>query len=258
MATWSDLEAELSLWQAASETPDFWWRDDDTVSHTASLDRLLNLSAAHNAPIHLAVIPATLQADLAPRLRQAPHAFVLQHGLAHINHEPEGLRASEVGVSRETELQKEDLRVGWEMLQNANLPNLLPGFTPPWNRIGADTVAALPALGYKVLSAGEQRHTKHPVPGLLQVNCHIDPIRWKTGAVFRGTEKTLNHVVEHLHARRTGAADKNEVTGLLTHHLQTDELTWDFTQALMDRLTHNQRTRWHSLAELMTRETDNG
>lgn len=252
MATWSDLETELALWHAGGEMPDFWWRDDDTVAHTDTLDRLLGMAETFGAPMHLAVIPDSLNPDLAPRLERAAQTYVLQHGFAHVNHEPKGLRASEVGVSRDVALQIEDLRRGWAILQVATLPNLLPVFTPPWNRIGPDTVAALPDLGFQILSAGEQRITRHPAAGLLQFNCHVDPIRWKTGAVFRGTEKTLNHVVEHLAARRTGTTDKDEVTGFLTHHLQTDAATWDFMEAFMERLTHNNRTKWRNLASFLT------
>jgi hypothetical protein len=39
----------------------------------------------------------------------------------------------------------------------------------------------------------------------------------------------------------------------VTHHLQTDEATWDFTEAFMERVTRGGSSRWIALSELMNR-----
>lgn len=248
---WAALDQELDKWTQAGEVPTFWWRDDDTEKPTAALDQLIALSDRFGAPLHLAAVPKGVGPALAARLAHCKQVFVMQHGFAHINHEPTGKRASEIGETRDLTLQTDDLRAGWQLLMAAQLPNLLPVVVPPWNRIAPRTVQTLPALGYRMLSAFEPREVAVTREGLLQVNCHVDPVRWKEGAVFRGTDKTLGQVVSHLMARRTGAADKDEPTGLLTHHLQTDAATWEFVETLLDRLTGAGGGRWITLASLL-------
>ena len=130
------------------------------------------------------------------------------------------------------------------------MPNLLPAFAPPWNRIAAETVAHLPALGYRLLSTCHRRESAMPAAGLHQVNIHVDPIRWKGGASFRGTEATLEILVRHLRQRRTGLADPDEPTGLSTHHLQTDEPVWGFLEELLSRLGRDKGAAWVRLVSL--------
>lgn len=251
MATWAELDAELALWQAAGEVPTFWWRDDDTEAPTQALDRLITLSETHDAPLHLAVVPHDIDPGLATRLAASAGVYALQHGFAHRNHEVKPLRASEVGVSRDVAETGTELREGWRRMQAAGLPRMLPVFVPPWNRIGDQITARLPEWGYRALSSFDVRPNPAPVPGLQHFNGHMDPIKWKGGARFTGTEKSLQAVVEHLEQRRTGGAERDEPTGFVTHHLQTDADTWDFMEAFMAHITHKRMTRWITLAEVL-------
>ncbi|MCA8930127.1 MAG: polysaccharide deacetylase [Alphaproteobacteria bacterium] len=251
MATWLDLERELRTWRAAGETPTFWWRDDDADAPTAALERLLALADGHGAPLHLAVVPRDVSPELAPLLGQSGEVYVLQHGFAHVNHEPAGAPAAEVGQGRPATLKLRDLREGWRRLRAAQLPNLLPGLTPPWNRISHDTVVQLPRLGYRLLSTGYPRKARKAAPGLHRVNIHVDPIRWKRGPEFRQVEGTLELLTEHLARRRLGVVDPAEPTGLSTHHLQTGEPVWEFLDQLLERLTHRERGRWVRLASIL-------
>lgn len=248
MATWTDLDAELQLWKDAGTAPTFWWRDDDTEAPTEDLDRLIGIAERYNAPLHLAVIPHAIDAGLAPRLAESPLIYAMQHGFAHINHEPKGARASEIGDSRDIALQISDLGEGWQRLLDANLPNLLSVLVPPWNRVSQATLPHLPPLGFRMLSAFEGGASAQGIAGLRQINAHVDPVRWKNGAEFRGVEKTLAQVVEHLSARRLDLTDPHEPTGFLTHHLQTDAATWEFIEALLDRL---QAFDWVRLSSLL-------
>jgi hypothetical protein len=250
MADWSDLDAELARWDAAGAVATFWWRDDDVQAPTDALDRLLGLARQHDLPLHLAVVPDGLDPDLARRLAPERDVHTLQHGFAHKNHEPRGAGASEVGDHREMELQLRDLRDGWQGLSRAGLPNLLAGFVPPWNRISDRTVPHLAGLGYRLLSTSNPRATTCPSPGLTQVNIHVDPIRWKGGAHFRGEARILGAICQHLADRRSGAADPDEPTGLSTHHLQMTDEVWDFVEHLLDRLSRRP-FRWLRLADLV-------
>lgn len=245
MSSWAALETELALWRAKGLRPRLWWRDDDAQDVTPALERLLDLSQAHAVPVHIAVIPQGMSAALAPRLRDTDHAHVLQHGLAHVNHAPKGTPASELSAPRALAAQQADLARGREILQRATLPRLLPGLVPPWNRIGDATRRALPLWGYGLLSAYEGRGDSAPVPGLSQIDAHLDPVRWKYGRVFRGEDKMLAMLVTHLRNRRETAPARP--IGYVTHHLQTGEDIWAFT----DRLFAATRGLWTSLPELM-------
>ncbi|WP_299566305.1 polysaccharide deacetylase family protein [uncultured Sulfitobacter sp.] len=247
MADWAGLDAELALWRTARLTPRLWWRDDDAQRVTPQLETLLTLSDAYEVPVHLSVIPQGQSPDLAPRLRDAARVHVLQHGFAHINHEPKGSPASEVGVTRALELQAEDLRRGWDMLEEARMPGLLPAFVPPWNRIGDATRRRLPDLGYGFLSTFVGRGDDTPVAGLVQIDAHLDPIRWKYDRVFRGTDKMLTMLLDHLCHRRVTAP--TQPVGYVTHHLQTNDAVWAFTQALFART----RGLWMTVPDMQSK-----
>jgi hypothetical protein len=243
-AEWAALDSELAAWREAGLRPQLWWRDDDAQTVTPALERLLDLSDRYAVPVHLAVIPDGVKSDLAVRLRTAELAYVLQHGLAHVNHEPKGAPASEVGDTRDQKRQEADLRRGWEILQHACLPRLLRGFVPPWNRIADTTRARLPDWGYSFLSAYEGRGDATPVPGLTHVDAHLDPVRWKYDRVFRGEDKMLIMLTQHLHDRRRHAPEKP--VGYVTHHLQTGDAIWDFTGNLFART----RGLWCTVPEM--------
>jgi len=251
MSDWQALEDELTAWEAAGLTPRLWLRDDDAQRVTPDLERLLHLSQTYAIPAHISVIPEGLSPDLAPRLRDTDQGFVLQHGLRHINHEPKGSPASEMGSHRALAAQRADLRAGWEMLQEAGMPRLLRGFVPPWNRIGDATRRYLPAWGYSFLSAYEGRGEDAAIAGLTQIDAHLDPIRWKYDRVFRGEDKMLAMLLEHLRDRRAG--DATRPIGYVTHHLQTGEAIWTFTE----RLFAATRGMWCSVPQLQA-EAEHG
>lgn len=233
MADWAALDTELSAWTAAGITPRLWWRDDDAQTVTPALERLLDLSQTHQVPAHLSVIPDGMRPDLAPRLRDTDHVYVLQHGLSHTNHEPKGMPASEVGDTRDIALQMDDLSRGWDVLATAQMPRLLRGFVPPWNRIGDATRVRLPDWGYTFLSAYEGRGDAAAVAGLTHIDAHLDPIRWKYDRVFRGEDKMLAMLLAHLQDRRAGTP--SQPIGYVTHHLQTSDAIWQFTDQLFAR-----------------------
>lgn len=211
---------------------------------TPDLERLLTLSDTYAVPAHIAVIPEGLSPALAPRLRDTEHAYVLQHGLRHKNHEPKGSHALEVGNMRDLALQRADLRQGWDILQEAQMPRLLNGFVPPWNRIGDAARRALPERGYSFLSAYEGRGDDADIAGLTQIDAHLDPIRWKYDRVFPGEDKMLRMMIDHLQDRRLHAPAKP--VGYVTHHLQTGGDIWAFT----DNLFAHTRGLWRSVPQM--------
>lgn len=217
MSGWKDLEAELALWLAP---PTCWWRDDDAAGPSAALDRLVAVSGA--APIGLATVPASVK----PGLDAEPRLTILQHGWSHTNHAPIGERAAEFGATRPWDERRRELEEGRARLADLYGPRFLAVLVPPWNRFDPEMLERLPALGYRGFSAFKPRNA---VPaGLAIVNAHVDPIAWKKDRRFVGEAKALGELVGHLEARRTGTADREEPTGLLTHHLVHDEELWAF------------------------------
>lgn len=256
-AAWDGLVRELDAWAGAGRVATLWWRDDDAADAVPALDRLVALADRHAAPLTLATVPMPATEALARRVLQSGQVAVIQHGFAHANHAPrgQGLGAWELGLHRGLAAVEADLAAGADTLVRLFGDRFVPVVAPPWNRIAAAVVARLPALGYRGLTAGEPRVTAHPVDGLTQVNAHADPIRWKGGARFKGVAKSLGDLVEHLAARRAGTVDAEEPTGLLTHHLDTDDACWAYLDRLLATVTGHPAVRWLSAPVIWPAET---
>lgn len=251
---WSALTGELDAWRSAGRTASFWWRDDDTTAPSPALDRLLDVGARMTAPVTLAVIPAKMSAALPERLCGTANVHVAQHGYAHINHAPKGAGAWELGPHRPMPTILSELTKGRKMLGAAFGPQFLPVVVPPWTHIDAALVPHLPEAGFQGLSDFGARKARQLAPGLIQVNAHCDPIKWKGGAHFTGTAAALDDVVHHLAKRRQGEVDADEPTGLLTHHLEMDDDVWDYIETLLLQINAHSAARWTDLATLMAED----
>jgi hypothetical protein len=82
---------------------------------------------------------------------------------------------------------------------------------------------------------------------------HVDLVAWKSGRGFIGAKVALDLLVGHLRARRTGAADPGEPTGILTHHLVMDGATAAFLEQLLAVVDAHGAARWVAPAELIDR-----
>jgi hypothetical protein len=230
---WQDLDDELTAWERAGRRADFWWRDDDAVAVTPALDRLLAMSARHEAPIGLAVIPDGAAPSLAKRLTGLSGIRVMQHGWTHANHAPVGWPKSELGPCRSTALVLGELVRGQIALDGLFGREWLTVLVPPHNRIADALASALPGAGYRGLSTAQARRRR--IAGLMEVNTHCDVMDWRRRG-FIGEDAALGRIIGHLRARRLGDADQGEPTGILTHHLALDDAAWDFTERLLARL----------------------
>jgi peptidoglycan/xylan/chitin deacetylase (PgdA/CDA1 family) len=173
MGSW--LQPVEEALDAAREPVRVFFRDDDAGWDDTRLLALLDVFAAHDLPVDLAVIPAELHPALARELLARPGVGLHQHGLAHANHEREG-RKCEFGPSRGLEAQRRDIEAGRARLADLLGDRVDPIFTPPWNRCTPDTGTALAELGFRVLSR-ESRAEPLGVPGLVELPIHIDWVR---------------------------------------------------------------------------------
>jgi len=154
----------------------FFFRDDDAGWDDPALEALLDVFEPHGMPLDVAAIPLatsprTVELLTTRRERGRNDLRVHQHGLAHVNHEPEG-RKCEFGASRSPEQQRDDIARGREVLRElfGELPAV---FTPPWNRCAPWTAEVLRDLGFTVLSRDVSAGTAG-VPGLLELPITVD------------------------------------------------------------------------------------
>lgn len=246
---WSLLDSELDRWAAAGLCLPLWWRDDDAVTPTPGLERLVALAGSLEIPVHLAVIPAAARDGLAEIVGQQARLVPVVHGWAHANHAPEGEKKAEFGAHRPVAQMRAEAAQGLARLGDLFGDRLAAIFVPPWNRIAPELVQALPGLGFAVLSTFTPRAAPEAAPGLARINTHLDPIGWKTGRGLLPADVLIGQVAQHLADRRTGRADNREPYGILTHHLIHDDAVWQFVEHLLGRLLAGPVRRW-SLQEI--------
>ena len=237
---WQTLTAELDAWAAANLKATFWWRDDDAIEPTLALDRMLELSAQFAVPLGLAVIPANSKAVLRDCLALQSTVNVLQHGYIHKNHAPQGARAAEFGPERSLALRLAEQAAGWARL--SDFSRRVPIFVPPWNRYDQQLASGFTAQGISAVSAFGPAG-QLPLP-IVECNCHVDIISWRTTRGFAGVEKSVKKIVDHLQARRTGTQPLAEATGILSHHLVHDEGCWEFLTTLFEQTGRHSSARW--------------
>jgi hypothetical protein len=253
MTDWADLEAELDSWGRAGQSATLWWRDDDAVTSTPVLQRLLNLAATAAGPpvpLALAVIPVQADVALAQALYAADHGVALQHGYAHANQAAAGGKKAEFGVGRDSSRALDELRRGAQRMRELFGDRALPVLVPPWNRINPALTGRLAGLRIRGLSTYGARTAKTRDDGIIVVNTHVDIINWHEGRHFLGIEDCLRLAVGHLAARREGRVDPSEPTGLLTHHLVHDEDAWSFLSVFLQRTKRHEAVRWMDARQL--------
>ena len=251
MTDWADLGRELDAWGRASQSATFWWRDDDAVTSTPALQRLLETAAARQpVPLALAVIPARADSTLSQIPATADGVVALQHGYAHANQAAAASKMAEFGAGRDSSAALRDLREGSRRMRELFGDHALPVLVPPWNRIDPQLTGRLGELGIRGLSTYGPRAAAPAKDGLIVVNTHVDIIDWHGGRRFLGLERCLQLAINHLAARREGRVDPSEPTGLLTHHLVHDADSWSFLAAFLQHTAGHAAVRWMDARQL--------
>lgn len=251
---WSDLANELDSWGAEGRIATLWWRDDDAAAPCDRLDRQLAIAA--DAPVALAVIPATAQPGLAALLDRGdagrhPRVAILQHGWRHADHgSVTGTKKSEFPAERSGTSVAAELIAGREKLRELFGARALAVLAPPWNRFAGAFLPLLADCGIAAISQLNPRGAAWPAPGLYAANVHVDLVAWKGDRGFIGESVALGGLVRHLRARRRGAADGGEPTGILTHHLVQDEAAGDFLSRLLAMTGAHRAVRWLDAGEV--------
>jgi hypothetical protein len=241
---WQWLGRELDTWADTGQTANFWWRDDDATEPSTALGRLVGLSHDWDVPLALAVIPTGLKPELVDFLQDDSLTCVFQHGFAHANHATPGQRKLELGGTQTLEKSITDLQQGYQVLDEHFSDRFKPVLVPPWNRIDDRLVACLADIGFTGISTMKVCRNAYPAPGLRQVNTHLDPVNWRHQGGFIGAYPAIAILVQHLIAKRTGYRDRNEPTGILTHHLAQNEAVWRFLKDLLQLLSDHPAVTW--------------
>jgi peptidoglycan/xylan/chitin deacetylase (PgdA/CDA1 family) len=217
-------------------------RDDDGGWHDARLAALLDVIAAHDMAVDVALIPtettAPLVRDLALRAR-GMRLGLHQHGWSHADHETEERRC-EFGPARPLAALDADVARGRSRLLGMLGDMLDPVFTPPWNRCVPELAPILVSCGIRVLSrdlsAGALDH-----PGLAEVPVGVD---WFGGR--RGVRWTPDELGERI-AQAIRAGDP---LGLMLHHAVTDPADLARIDELLALLGGHARVRPASIMDV--------
>ncbi|SQD78143.1 polysaccharide deacetylase family protein [Moritella yayanosii] len=240
MSNWQILADEIQQWSSPVQ---FWWRDDDAVANSGALQRLLMLADQFSIPVHLAVIPDSLQTSLSV-INKAQHranCYVLQHGYDHQNYALEGQRKIELGGSQPLPELLHKLAQGQKILKSQFGEQYLNILVPPWNRIADEVARELPDMGYTQLSV---LGTKEQVETDFNVNVHIDIIDWKRRC-FAGEELILTNMISHLRNKRLASLSGNiKPCGLMTHHLKHDLNCWLFISKFFQFCQRHENIEW--------------
>jgi len=237
---WSALADEMTRWQQAGRTVDFWWRDDDACQVTPGLTQLVRLAETAAIPLALAVVPQGIHPDV--RALGAGQVSLLQHGVDHVNRGALGEKKSEFSASEPVEQALARLAQGRSLIQGCQT---LPVLVPPWNRVSSKPLLErLAGAGYQGISRFGARRAASALAGLVQVNTHVDIIDWRGTRGFVGEEAAIAAALGHLQARRMGSADAAEATGWLSHHLVHDAACWRFLATLFEHSSRHPAVAW--------------
>ena len=242
---WGPLHRELDRWQAAGRVARFWLRDDDAVEPTQALETLMAVTGESQVPLTLAVIPGLTGEALATRLAEEAAVTVAVHGWSHTNHAGPERKKQELGGDRPAETVLGELRDGLHLLERLHPARFLAMLVPPWNRIDAALVPALPGLGFAALSI-YGRARRDSLMALL--NTHVDIIDWHGTRGGRSQEELVAELVAELRDR---FACNDEPVGVLAHHLVHDQAAWNFLSALFATTGRHPAVLWSSASELL-------
>ena len=223
-----EVRNELATWAGEGMTAGFWWRDDDAVSDTPQLRRLIEVAWTTRMVPALAVVPERADDSLV-RLVSTAECCVWQHGWGHHFH-----ASGEFGDGRALDAMTHDALIGQRALDRLFGPSGWQRvFVPPNHAISMAFKALIPSLGYLGVSAGV------PVtPGLdhvVEVNAEVDVMNWPEGRILAASA-VCEMLVEQLKSRRLGEVSIGRPIGILTHHLVFDDDAWDFMARLFELL----------------------
>lgn len=232
--------------EGCSEPRVIFVRDDDIGWDDERLERLLDVAAAVEIPLDLAVIPSELTHARAARMLNTRDRFPArlgfhQHGWSHANHEPDGQRKCEFGPSRAVSALDADLRRGGDVMRARLGDAVDPIFTPPWNRCVDSLGPLLMRMGISVLSR-DSSASPLGMAGLVECPTTIDWFAKRQGARVPRADwgRALAAQIE-----------RGGTTGLLLHHAVTDDDELDDVRSVLGLLRAHPMCQFVSIVQIV-------
>ena len=223
---WRALEEELDAWRYSGRKAVMWWRDDDAVQQTASIDHLFAMGSHFAIPIALAVIPAKVDRSLASVV-QGRDVTIFQHGWDHKNHALPAAYKAELAVGRAAEEVREQLWNGWSRLVSLFADRLLPVLVPPFNQLDPNLAQVIRAA-YQFVSL----HSDFNDVRITSVNVHCDIMDWRMDDAVSEDTVALQ-LATALRLRRYHLVPLSRPIGILTHHLDHNDAAWSLLDLLL-------------------------
>jgi hypothetical protein len=229
------LRTELDAWADAGLTAHLWWRDDDAITDTPHLQRLLGIARDIGAVVGLGVVPEFADSSLVSIAAEGP-CCIWQHGWGHHFH-----AAGEFGEERDVALMVQDALSGQREMDRVFGPGGWQRvFVPPNHMLSVAFKSLLPGLGYLGVSAGDPLTPR--LAHVVEVNAEVDVMDWPQRKLL--PESTIcDMLVDQLALRRSGGVPADRPLGILTHHLVFDDHAWDVTHRLLESLRSHRAVR---------------
>ena len=245
---WKEMLDEASAKMASAVMPPFFFRADDIGAASKAFDAMCRIFRHYQLPLAMGVIPSWLSETRQQKLFQAaPIDEGLwdwhQHGWRHINRQKKGGK-SEFGSDRDAEHQHEDILQGRSKLERIFGPNLVPVFTPPWNRLSAATLSVLHNLDFKAVCSTE------PFPPGIKSRYGIKhlPVR-----LTLHTRKVKNAADDFalLMDQFYGLSKMKGPSGILIHHQRMTLFAFEFLDRMLYNLKYVIKARFCSFKEML-------
>jgi peptidoglycan/xylan/chitin deacetylase (PgdA/CDA1 family) len=207
-----------------------FFRADDVAIPSTRQDRLLQLFTRHGVPLCAAVIPAWMNAFrweiIRRQVGEQNHLFAWhQHGWNHRNHESTG-KKQEFGPAASRERKHKTLVRGRDKLLSIMGDQFLPVFTPPWNRLDAETMTLLRQEGFRAISRFHG-NALPPPPGLPDFPVNVDLHTRREGDPKAGWVALLDELNRAL---------SSGTVGFMLHHQRMNEAAFAFLDRLLTEI----------------------
>jgi len=221
---------DRGLSQAPGGRALLFFRADDVAVPGKAFSALAGTFREANTPLNMAVVPSWLTGSRWSALRLAADGADLfrwcQHGWRHMNYESPGLKKREFGHARPARDKRLDLSKGFKRLEEIMGQDFTPVFIPPWNRCDGDTLAAMPAIGFRGISrtvgAGPE-----PPDGLQDFPVRMDLHTRKEPDPSASLEAMLQELT-------SGLAEGQ--CGVMLHHQRMNDAAFSFLSCLLGEL----------------------
>lgn len=253
LTDWRERLIQTIHQTSANHTVNVFFRGDDIGAGGRAFEALCQLFRRHNVPLGMSVVPAWLSTTRERQLFEcAPLEEPLwgwhQHGWRHVNWQRSG-KKSEFGDHRPFEKQWRDIWQGRQKMLSIFGEQLLPVFTPPWNRLSGCTLKILHQLDFKAVSITKPlpKSQKNPI-GLINLRVPLDLHTRKAKDGAKDFEDLL--------AELTTLLGRKEPAGIVIHHQRMTAFAYQFLDVLLDLLKKAEHVSLLSFQEILEKENE--